>query len=418
MRKDYLIPVPGVECLVDALNKMGETDMAAQEVEMAQANLQAAQEKQRMAQEQAKIKTPDPRNEAAIEGQDKEGSAPPTDQPGSELPAEAPLPPDIGKTWFVDSFGMTGREMSDILIKSKQLQLLAEIQPLLLLEKQAILSSFKGVSPNLVGQLPLTDMDYDSLNKHSERLDLAFRRFVKHWTSSDEEGKKEAESLWATTIEKSERLSNRERNLLKQCHEILHSRGALNAQTLKSYGVQASPAEISSLIKSHGFLFDLISVGQFSKSVGRGLFYDVKRPSILLKDADKFIAGLIETNSKVRLDTLLNPIIEMPFHAPSAPWYADALCKAMETKQVRADEGRILIEGEIAVTKALEMAEPYLNGNSGHARQLLEGLRGNADALIVLAYENMGQDEQMKLLKAHRISHEEMDAKREAIVSG
>jgi hypothetical protein len=108
----------------------------------------------------------------------------------------------------------------------------------------------------------------------------------------------------------------------------------------------------------------------------------------------------------------------MPFHAPSAPWYADALCKAIETKQIRADEGRILIEGEIAVTKALEMAEPYLNGNSGHARQLLEGLRGNADALIVLAYENMGQDEQMKLLKAHRISHEEMEAKREASVSG
>jgi len=418
MRKDYLIPVPGVECLVDAVNKMGESDMAAQEVEMAQANLQAAQEKQRMAQEQAKIKIPDPRNEAAIEGQDMEGSAPPTEQPGTELPAEAPLPPDIGKMWFVDNFGMSGREMSDLLIKSKQLKLLASIQPLLKLEKQAILGSFTGVSPNLVDEIPLTDMDYDSLNKHSERLDLAFRRFVKHWTSSDDQGKKEAEALWATTIEKSERLSNRERNLLKQCHQVLHTRGALNAQTLKSYGVQASPAEISSLIKSHGFLYDLIAVGQFSKSVGRGLFYDVKRPSVLLKDADKFVAGLIDNNSKVKLDALLNPIIEMQFHAPTAPWYAEALCKALQSEQIRADKGRILIEGEIAVTKALEMAEPHLNGHSDHARQLLEGLRGNTDALILLAYDNMEPDEQMKLLKAHRITYDEVVSKRGAFVSG
>ena len=413
MRKEYLEPIDGVESLSDSVIKFAENNLAQQEIDMAQQALTAAQEKKK--QEDAQRNAVDARANAGIEGTDKEGSSAPTEQPGTVLPATAP--PPISKTWFTDNFGMTGRELSEILIKAKDLRTLDSIQGLLKMEKQAIISHFKGVSPNLVDELPLTDIDYDALNKHSDRLDLPFRRFVKTWTSSDEQGREKAALLWSTTIDKSERLSNRERNLLTKCREVIYSRGALNAQTLKSYGIQASPAEISSLIKSHGFLFDLISVGQFSKSVGRGLFYDIKRRDVLIKDADRFIAGLIENNSKFKMDTRLNPRIELGFHAPTAPWYADALCKELDTTNITSSSSKIVINGESAVKKALELAEPYLNGHSPDARKMLKGLRGDEDALLVLAYENMSQTEQIQLLKSQRIDDEEMTRKRKAVMT-
>jgi hypothetical protein len=164
-------------------------------------------------------------------------------------------------------------------------------------------------------------------------------------------------------------------------------------------------------------LFDLISVGQFSKSVGRGLFYDIKRRDVLIKDADRFIAGLIENNSKFKMDTRLNPRIELGFHAPTAPWYADALCKELDTTNITSSSSKIIINGESTVKKALELAEPYLNGHSPDARKMLKGLRGDKDALLVLAYESMTQQEQIELLKSQRINDEEMTRKREAVLT-
>lgn len=431
MHKTYLTPITGVESLSDSIRKNpallnaakvaapfvagAATDLAVnlatdkltnkrKEAEQAAEEVESAQEQ---AMQQQQDNTSDPRAGASIEGVDREGSVPPTEQPGADLPANAPL--DITRSWFTDNFGMTGRELSEILVKARDLRTLDSIQPLLKMEKVAILKHFTGVSSSLVDVLPITDMDYDALNKHSERLDLPFRRFVKTWTNTDQKGKDNAEELWRTTIDKSERLSNRERNLLQKCRETLRHRGALNAQTLKSYGIQASPAEISSLIKSHGFLYDLISVGQFSKSVGRGLFYDIRRRDVLLKDADRFIAGLIENDARIKLDTRLNPRIEMQFYAPTAPWYADALTKTIGSGV--AAEGRgLVIEGENAVFKALEMAEPYLNGHAPAATRLLKGLRGDKDALILIAYETMNPTEQINLLKKHRIDDEKMEA--------
>jgi hypothetical protein len=406
MHKTYLTPIPGVECLADSIRKIGEEDLLAQqEVDMAQRQLEAAEEKKVQSGQKKEI---DPRINAAIEGLDSPESIPPTEQPGAALQAEAPI--DITRSWFIDNFGMTGREMSEILVKARDLRTLDSIQPLLKMEKAAILKHFAGVSPSLVGVIPITDMDYDALNRHSKRLDLPFRRFVKTWTNTDQKGKDGAEELWRTTIDKSERLSNRERNLLQKCKDTLQHRGALNAQTLKSYGIQASPAEISSIIKSHGFLYDLISVGQFSKSVGRGLFYDVRRRDVLLKDADRFIAGLIENNAQIKLDSRLNPRIEMQFDAPTAPWYADALKKAIGVETITAEGRGLVIEGEDAVFKALEMAEPYLNGHAPAANRLLKGLRGDKDALILIAYETMEPSEQVRLLKIYRIDEEKMEA--------
>ena len=99
----------------------------------------------------------------------------------------------------------------------------------------------------------------------------------------------------------------------------------------------------------------------------------------------------------------------MQFYAPTAPWYADALTKAIGSGV--AAEGRgLVIEGENAVFKALEMAEPYLNGHAPAATRLLKGLRGDKDALILIAYESMKPSEQIGLLKKHRIDDEKMEA--------
>ena len=278
---EYIHPLTGVSSLTDALIKIGtdaEEEALAAEQDAAKKKLEAVEDKRRKMKEEQQQENPAGREDADITGMNNPMSDTP-EQPGTELPSD-PVP--ITRSWFIDNYGMTGREVADLLIKANDLQTLDSIQELLRMEKMAILDHFAGVSPYLVDELPMTDLDYDSLNKHTDRLELPFRRFVKSWTSSDEEGKKNAEMLWRSTVDKSERLSQREQNILAKCKDVLIERGALNAQTLKSYGVSASAAEISSLIKSHGFLYDILAVGQFSKSVGRGLFYDVKRYNICL----------------------------------------------------------------------------------------------------------------------------------------
>ena len=418
MHRAYLKPVWGVEDLVSSLKKSNP------EIDAAQVEAAAAAKKVETLQQVANTpKTPDPRDNAqvgdATVGGGEEGE---TGDTGAKLPDSAPLPPkpilnSIDSFWFMDNFGMTGREMSDLLIKTRNNKALDAIQPLLKMEKQAILSNFIGVSPNLIYNIPLTDRDYDCLNNNTKRLDLPFRRFVKSWESSGDDGKVLALKEWRKTVDEEERLSNRERNILSKCREIIHNRGALNAQTLKTYGVKASPAEISSLIKSHGFLFDIISVGQFSKSQGRGLFYDIRRRDVLLKDSDMFLAGLLENGAVFKMDALYNPRIEIQFNAPSAPWYASALKKELDVSNIEAKGKGLLISGEIAVKAALSKAEPHLNGHSSDAIKMLKAMKGDKDALLVMAYDGMKSNEQMKLLKKYNLSDEDIVGLREMVMS-
>lgn len=413
---EYIHPLTGVSSLTDALIKIGtdaEEEALAAEQDAAKKKLEAVEDKRRKMKEEQQQENPAGREDADITGMNNPMSDTP-EQPGTELPSD-PVP--ITRSWFIDNYGMTGREVADLLIKANDLQTLDSIQELLRMEKMAILDHFAGVSPYLVDELPMTDLDYDSLNKHTDRLELPFRRFVKSWTSSDEEGKKNAEMLWRSTVDKSERLSQREQNILAKCKDVLIERGALNAQTLKSYGVSASAAEISSLIKSHGFLYDILAVGQFSKSVGRGLFYDVKRYNIMLKDADRFLAGLIETGGEIKLDSRLNPRIEMKFHAPNAPWYADALKSELGVENVFAEGVGIVIEGEFAVKKALDLSLPYMN-NHDDASLLSKALDGNRDALIVFAHERSNDPKhKASLLKSNDISHERYAEMKEEVMT-
>lgn len=437
--RDYIQPVIGIEDMTDSIEKIAPALLAAGRGMVMSAAAEAAKNKleglatqtEDATAELEQAEEADAANAQAgeseegdgaeIEGMNNPDSIPPTEQEGTELPAIAP---ELGKmrTWFPDNFGMTGREMTEILIKARENKVLDAIQPLLRLEKQATLSHFVAVSPDLIDELPLTDLDYDALNKNMERLDLPFRRFVKTWESdTSDDGREQAEKLWRMTIDKSERLSHRERGILRKCQNILSRRGAVNAQILKSHGVQASPAEISSLIKSHGFLFDIIAVGQFSKTVGRGLFYDIKRSDIILKDADQFLAGLIENGGGFKFDSRFYPRLEISFNAPSAPWYADALRKE-GIDNVEAKGIGLIIEGETSVLKALELAEPHLNGKTKSSRSyptahnMLSALRGDKDTLIVMAYDCLEGYDKAKLLRKHRLTVDDFDDMKAGVI--
>jgi len=449
--REYFQPVNGVDDLTDSIEKfapaLGAAAMSAgraiaasptalmgvdaikDKLQAKQGEVKQAEDELRQAEEQQM--TPAMPDQAMTEegqgteitGMQNPDSPPPTDQEGTELQAEAPPPLPIIKmnTWFPRNFGMTGREVTEILVKAKETKVLDAIQPLLKLEKQSILSQFSGVDPLLFTELPLTDMDYDALNGNAERLDLPFRRFVKTWISDPgDEGRERATQIWRTTIDKSERMSHRERSILTTCRGILSNRGALNAQTLKTYGVQASPAEISSLIKSHGFLYDIIAIGQFSKAMGRGLFYDIRRGDVVLKDADRFLAGLIENGGRFKFDSRFHPRLEISFKAPTAPWYADALQK-MGFEGVEARGIGLVIQGQDTVLKALECAEPHFNGRSKDrfpsARSMLDALRGDRDTLIVMAYESLDRAEKTRLLRKHKLSVDDFDRMREEVLA-
>jgi len=363
---------------------------------------------------------------AEIEGMDSpESSDPAADADGDLLaPTKEGLNQDpnqiqlsLDKNWFTDNFSMTGSEMASLLIQKGEYEALDALYPLLIAEKKAIISSFPGVSAELVKHLPLTDVDYDRLNKYSGRLGIPFRRFVKMWEDANSsQARNESYNVWKSIVDADQRVSGRERTILKTVAELLLNNGALNAHTLKFNGVPASPAEISSLIKSHGFLFDIVSVGVLSKSVGRGLFYDIKRRDVILKDAPRFLAGLIESGSKIKFDIRSNPRIEMRFKAPTAPWYATALNKEIGIDCVIPTSGGLTIEGERGVLKAIDMALPHITGEKHEAFMLEKALRRDKEALVVMVHDSLDKQKQVAFLKTKKLSVADFDLMKQEVM--
>ena len=205
----YIEPLVGVETLADSLdirkNPLAAAGLAAvgglatgvgseatriaqEKVEQATKDLQASQKTD--ADRAKRAKTQEGQG-AEIEGMNNSQSSSPSADVDEEVsaPTEDGLPTDLqlslDKNWFLHNFGMTGSEMASLLIQKQELEALDALYPLLLAEKRAILSSFPGVSPHLVKHLPLTDVDYDRLNRYSERLGIPFRRFVKMWEAAN-----------------------------------------------------------------------------------------------------------------------------------------------------------------------------------------------------------------------------------------
>mgnify|MGYP003680325939 FL=1 len=232
--------INGVNSLIDVLKTVDQTKIIDQEIKLLGQKKKVEAERKKAEAKQGESAAGSPRDESGIEGMDSNESSAPTEQPGVDLLTEASPLPTLGvtKSWFIDNFGMQGNEICELLIKSGREDVVPMISPIIKQERIALLESFPSVSSDLVERLPFTDFDYAMLQKNEKTLEIPFRRFVKAWNDSDEEGKSVAYQKWSDRISKQTRLSGREHNLLSKCSSVLVKSGAMNAQALQSYGLE------------------------------------------------------------------------------------------------------------------------------------------------------------------------------------
>ena len=403
--------IEGVESFMDALLKIDPNKVIDQKIKVLQEEKKVNQQKEKT--------TGSPRENAGIEGMDSAQSSAPTTQPGTDL-VESPSPlPGLSKTWFKDNFGMEGSEICDLLTKSGRDDLVQLIQPLIREERISLLKSYPSVSPTLIDKLPFTDFDYSMLQKNPNNLSIPFRRFVKSWNdSTTDEERDEAYGIWSNRISKQHHLTRREDGILKRCQELLTSNGALNAQSLQSYGLEASTTEISMLIKSHGFLYGISAIGKGKASNVRSMFYDVSRTDMLIKDAGALIGGLFDNGGSIEVGSSGSPRLILPFNSAICKHYADALNHEMNTAGVLAEGDGLVIEGEVAVAKALDLGLSHIVEKKADAVILRKSIDNHEDALRCLKYQLSSPSKQVSLLKSWGISNDDLESLKEAVVNG
>ena len=427
---EFIEAVVGVESLYDALKKLDPNDqhdpyaagknLADSLVNTAKQRLSQANEKQQEAekevaqaedkQTEVKPQAPaapqttragSPRDDSGIRGmKSDESTSTPAETDGSEVDPSAQEKVPITKSWFVDNFGMTSIEMIEILTKAEEYNAIDSIQPLIHMERKAILKQFEGVDSSLTDSLPLTDLDYNLINQNPERYRIHLLQLVKAWNSSDSaDNKTRAESIWRSRISKTQSLSPRESSMLSKCAAVMYERGPMNVGTLKSYGITAPSKEISKLIKSHGFLYDIVKAGQGRRADERSLFYDIDRPTVLIKNTGRLISSLLDSGGELGLDPRGVPRIILPFDSVNAPAYADAIKAEMDVSNVRAEGSSLVIEGEKAVYKALEWALPSLGEYKQDGLLMKRAIEGDMDAGRILLYNDAGPNRQIQLMK-------------------
>lgn len=402
----------GIESPEDVLKLLDEK-LISQEIKNNQLEAKLLQEKKKAATQQPKEGKGSPRDEAAIEGFDSPNMGGGDKQPGTAVETgNSPLP--VSKTWFVDNFGMQGNEIVDLLIKSGRDELVEVIQPLIIQERMSLLKSYPSVSPDLVHILPFTDFDWEMLQKNHDSLAIPFRRFVKSWN----DGNEEAYDAWSNRISKTERLSLNERKVLEKTQEILDSHGSMNTQSLQSYGVSESTTKIAMLIKSHGFLYDIVALGSGSKNNDKGLFYGLKKHDIFVKDAGALIGDLYEIGGEIEISPRGTPRLILPFNSKVCKEYAHALNTEMDVRGIIAEGNGLVIEGETSVVKAIDASLPHLTKKKGEVNILKKALNDDEKAIMCLTYSHSKPQKQVRLLKSWNMSLEAFEEMREAVANG
>ena len=406
--------VSGVDSWSDVISKILPTLNAPDtpEVEQKEKDLETAQKnaQQKIESEQTENNEQKQLAAQAVAGSSIQGMNNPTnpsnpnEQPGTSLDGR-----EIGKTWFVDNFGMTSGEMVGLLLKADKKEMVELITPLIHFERQSILKHFSGVNPNLASVLPLTDDDYAVLNRNNVRFEIPFRRFIKSWSSAENNKQKDfAYADWRSRIDKSQRLSYREQTVLGDAsvllakNGLLDSRGLVQRMKADSKGLIASPSELAGLIKSHGFLYDIAPVG-------RG-YYDVERGEVIVKDYGRLIAGLWEAGGKTELDPRGVPRLVLPFSINNSEAYVDTLKSAMGVRAVKAEGSSIVIEGDFAVKKACDSAYEHLNEKRDEATVLVKAIDGEKQAIRLFTYNHSPPTKQVYLLKQWNISESDLKA--------
>lgn len=415
----------GIESVEDVLMKILDEKLIQQEIKQNQAeqrnNAQESKllaDKKRVAAESKKNEdlAGSPRDNSGLEGMDSEESSTVENQPGTKVDTtSSPLP--ISKSWFVDNFGMSGMEISNLLVKANRIEMLELIEPLIEAERISLLKSFPSVPSNIIKSMPFTDYDWNMLQKNINTLEIPFRRFVKNWLdSTDEISKQSAYSTWSKRITKGERLSAPEMRILEKTHEVLKNNGIMNSQSLQSHGVKGSTAKISMLIKSHGFLYDIISTGSGSKQDSKGLFYGLDSNNIFIKDAGALINNLYEMGGNIEVSPRGMPRLILPFESNVKKEYARALNNELGITGVMSEGRGLVVEGEISVSKSVENA--LLHGSNPDLKVLKMAMLNHDDALKCLTYDLASKHKQVKLLKMWKMSDDDILSLKEAIVNG
>ena len=416
LMRDRIEFVYGVDSWDDAIMKIlpslntadsPEVKQKEKELELAQNNAQQKVETDSAKQQEQQETAAQAKTGANIQGfKNPNNPSNPNEQPGAELDGK-----EIGKSWFSDNFGMTSGEMVGLLLKAEKKEMIEIITPLIHLERRSILKHFSGVNPNLVSELPLTDSDYETLNRNDTRFDIPFRRFIKSWSdSTDDEQRELAYSEWRSRIDKSERLSYREQTILGDASVLLAKNGILDSRGIVERGVLASTSELAGLIKSHGFLYDIYAVGKGSKSDKKSLYYDVERGDAIVKDYGRLIAGLWEAGGKTELDPRGTPRIILPFSSNNSESYVDTLKSVMGVSAVKAEGSSIVIEGNLAVKKACDSAFEHLNDKKEDAIVIQKAIEGEEQAIRLFTYNHSSPQKQTILLKKWNISEEQLKA--------
>ena len=351
----------------------------------------------------------------AIGGLDgNEGAGSPTEQPGTDAPPVV----QVSKSFFMDNFGINGPELINLLEKGGETEMATSIVDLLRQEQKAVLKQFNWWQDEDWDMLQLKDNDFNMLVMHPDRLELPLRQTIVGVKKADTEIKKqEVWDKWHSRLDAENRLSRRERGILKECYDVLTKQGMMNSQALSANGVNASSSEIGSLIKSYGYLYDVNVVGRGTKHDDRTLYYDTPKPPIFLKKIDSFIGNLWEVDGSVDFTATGAPRLTLPFDTKRGEDYTVVLKQRLGVGGISWEGNQFVFEGSDTFEKAAEQAIPYIKKKKREASILVAAMNGNTNAGRILAYEN-NPNMQVELLKKWNVSEDTIDEWAQVITNG
>mgnify|MGYP003993650479 CR=1 FL=1 len=416
---------PDIKTINDSLVKLlptgGGTDPASLKVQQKEKELTQAMEDMNNQQEsQGQDNTPLPSQ--ATKGSDITGlqgnaqQSTPT-QPGVIADAP-PVLPQLSKTYFKDTFGIRGEKLVELLEKGGEHEIIPSVLALLRAEQRAILKQYEWWDNDDI-TLRLQDNDYNLLAKYPDRLELPLRQTIVALKKANTD--EEVDEIWKTwdmRLNAENRISRRERTILKACNEVLTKNGHMNAQTISSYGVKGTTQEVASLIKAYGYLYDLKVVGKGTKNDDRTLYYGTNKPPLFLKEYDSFIGNLWEVEGRVEMSPTGSPRLFLPFNSKRAEDYTVVLKRELGVEGIMWEGKQFVIEGDQAVIKAANLALPFLNKKKTEAHLILASLEGNENAGRILAFQHADLQHQTTLLKAWNVPIDTLDSWLEDIING
>lgn len=396
--------------------------MKEQELADVDSQVQSAEQEQQMGQEEQQTPAPteQPMPPQATAGSEitgmKGGAQPsnPTEQPGTTAPPVV----GVSKSFFKDEIGMSGSDLIDLFQKAGETEAIPAVVELLRQEQHAVLKAFDWWDEGDWGLLELHDNDFNLLTIYPDRLEYQLRKTVAGVKKAEnDEERQSVWKAWHDRLNAENRLSRRERTVLKECLNTLQKHGDMNASTITTYGVDATTAEVAGLIKTYGHLYDMKVVGKGKKHDDRTLHYGANKPPVFLKRIDSFIGNLWEVGGEMSITKAGVPRLILPFTTNRALDYTNVLKKELGVESIMWEGRQFLFEGDRAVYEAAKVALPYLEKQFADASLLLSALEGNENAGRIIAFNQAEPQNQVSMLKEWNISTDGLEEWKEVIIN-